>query len=184
MIQERSAKSLIKKILQERPKLYEEDIDIRSSYDEKYTSANVAVDIFKEVHVHYINDINAVWNRSKFFSAIDGGLIAFYYSQYSPLYVPNSKLNTIVISVIGLTISFLWIWMAWVTRKWLHVWRTTLVKMEGKLVVNGPFKYGEMLGGKEMYHKLRPEYFSVILAVSFTLAWLFTLIQLLAACRT
>ena len=45
--------------------------------------------------------------------------------------------------------------------------------MEDKLVVNGPFKYGEKLGGREMYHILRPEYFSVILAVFFAFAWLY-----------
>jgi len=169
MIKDRSAKSSFKKTNEGRIKLYEDDIDIRDSFDKEYTDPKVATEIFKQVHEHYMNDINAIWNRSKFFSAIDGGLIAYIFSQYFHDHGNNSK----VISVVGLVISALWIWMAWFTRKWLNVWRTTLVKMEDKLVVNGPFKYGEKLGGREMYHILRPEYFSVILAVFFAFAWLY-----------
>ena len=61
----------------------------------------------------------------------DLGLLAFFYSQ---AFDRNDKTSVFVISLIGLTLSVLWMLITIVTSRWIAVWRGKIVHLERYLV--------------------------------------------------
>lgn len=138
--------------------------------------ARIIVDVFKTVNDHFRNDGNAIWQRSQFFMAANLAVLAFFYSTS---FVRTDRASVAAISFVGLSISFAWFIVAFLSIRWINVWRHAVIDIEKYLIVCGPFKVGEAIDGKDLHHVWRPEYCSYFLALVFALFWTANILRLI-----
>src|SRR5262245_58554667 len=145
------------------------ELDLTPMYrsaDGNTDEGKMLIELLKIVTDHYRNDVNAVWQRSQFFIAGNSALYAYFYSLKEP------TLDFVkAVSALGLALSVLWIVLAYTTVYWLDVWRRTVVALEGKIFKAGPFSRGDVLVGKRVYHRVRPEWITILLAVVVAILW-------------
>jgi len=138
--------------------------------------SRVVADLFRTTNDHFRNDINALWQRSQFFMAANIALLAFFHSA---AFVRSDRPSVLAISIFGLIISLSWFMVAFLSVRWIDVWRHAVVNVENHLVAMGPFRVGESIGGRRIHHIWRPEICSYILAFVFGVFWLANLLKLI-----
>jgi protein-S-isoprenylcysteine O-methyltransferase Ste14 len=138
--------------------------------------ARIIVDVFKIANDHFRNDGNAIWQRSQFFMAADLAVLAFFYSTS---FVRTDGTSVAAISIFGLVISLAWFAAAYLSVRWINVWRHAVINIENHLVAHGPFKVGEATDGKELHQVWRPEYCSYFLALVFATFWTANILRLI-----
>lgn len=135
----------------------------------KNNDSKPAAELLKSVGDHFRNDINAVWQRGQFFLTANLTMLAFFFST---AFKREDFAAVLVISVVGILLSFLWLQIAKVTVSWINVWRNSLIDIEKEIFKFGPYERGENLIGELPYERLRPEEFSPRVALTFIGIWL------------
>jgi hypothetical protein len=138
--------------------------------------ARVLIDVFRTINDHFRNDINAIWQRSQFFMAANLAVLAFFYST---AFERTDRASVLSMSIFGLIISCSWFVVAFLSAKWINVWRHAVVNVENHLVACGPFGVGEAIDGRNIHHIWRPEFCSYILACVFSVFWLANILKLI-----
>lgn len=134
------------------------------------------IENFKMVTDHFNQDLKEFWNRANFYLVTNAGLFSAFFIIY-PTLVQNHLWLTIVVPLLGITITTLWFLVLRGALHWIEEWRKQVIELSKAL---DRFKcFYNVESSMELKKSLSPSYLTEFLPIAFLVAWIVSLVMII-----